>query len=222
VATLGTFAVGIAHEISTPLGIITGRAEQLAPRVSGDERSARAVATILEQIDRLNRTIRGFLTLARGGAPLDEPVAPGAIVRGAVALVEHRFARAGVTLAADVPEELPLVHGDARLLEHAVTNLLLNACDACARGGHVEVSVQGGGAVTFTVADDGAGITPEAARRATEPFFTTKPDGQGAGLGLAIVNEIVTHHRGTLVLAPRAPRGTVVRLELPATAGSTT
>jgi signal transduction histidine kinase len=220
IATLGTFAVGIAHEISTPLGVIAGRAEQVLPRVAEDERAGRALRAILDQIDRINRVIRGFLSLARGDQPASEPAAPAGIVRSAMALVEHRFARAGVMLSADVPDDLPAVCGDARLIEHALTNLLLNACDACERGGTVEIVVRGGANVSFSVVDDGVGITPEAAQRATEPFFTTKPSGQGSGLGLALVNEIVNHHRGTFVLAPRTPRGTIARMDLPAAAGS--
>jgi signal transduction histidine kinase len=217
IATLGTFAVGIAHEISTPLGVIAGRAEQLEPRVAGDERAARGVREIIAQSDRIGRVIRGFLNLARGGVPADEPVAPAAVVRGALALVEHRFARAGVRLESEVPPDVRPVRGDARLLEHALINLLLNACDACARGGAVVVSVVAAeDTVSVRVADDGVGIAPEAAQRATEPFFTTKPGGEGSGLGLAIVSEIVHHHRGALVITPRPPRGTLVSMDLPA------
>jgi len=71
-------------------------------------------------------------------------------------------------------------------------------------------------AVVFVVDDDGAGITPEAALRATEPFFTTKLPGEGSGLGLAIAREIINHHRGTLSIAPLAARGTRARVRVPA------
>jgi signal transduction histidine kinase len=215
-AMMGTLAMGIAHEISTPLGIIAGRAEQLAPRVEGDERAARAVQAILEQGERIRRVIQGFLGLARGGAPALADAAPAAVVEAATALVEHRFGAAGVTLAADVPAELPSLHGDAPMLQQALVNLLLNACDACERGGHVTVRVRSDGdRLAFTVADDGRGISAEEAERALEPFFTTKSAGHGTGLGLAIANEIVKLHRGTLALRAASPRGTHATLILP-------
>jgi signal transduction histidine kinase len=218
-ASMGALATGVAHEIATPLGVILGRAEQLEPRVSGDERSARAVAAIVEQTERIRRVIRGFLTLARGGTPSLERVAPDAIARAAVRLVEHRFAAAHVDLALEVAPNLPAIACEPRLLEQAVVNLLLNACDACKDGGHVELrTVRAGGRVAFEVKDDGAGISPDAAGRAAEPFFTTKPDGLGTGLGLAIATEIIKHHQGSLVIEPRADGegGTRACIELPA------
>jgi two-component system, NtrC family, sensor kinase len=216
-ATLGALAIGIAHEVSTPLGVILGRAEQLAPRVERDERSARAVRAIGEQAERIGAVIRSLLTLARGGTPSLERVAPRGLATVAIDLVEHRFREAGVSLHLSAEESLPDIACDPRLLEQALVNLVLNACDACEKGGHVDVQVERShDGVAFVVIDDGVGIGDEAARRATEPFFTTKPAGKGTGLGLAIANEIVHHHRGKLVVAARpGARGTVARIELP-------
>jgi signal transduction histidine kinase len=216
-AMMGTLAMGIAHEVSTPLGIIAGRAEQLAPRVAGDERATRAVEAVIEQAERIRRVIRGFLDLVRGEARELLDAAPAAVLEGAVFLVEHRFAAAGVILSTDVPADLPVIRGDVPMLQQALVNLLLNACDACAHGGRVEARVRReGDRVTFTVSDDGVGITAEQAARATEPFFTTKAPGHGTGLGLAIANEIVKMHRGALSVRPASPRGTVASLTLPA------
>jgi signal transduction histidine kinase len=215
-AVMGTLAMGVAHEVSTPLGIIAGRAEQLAPRVGGDERASRSVQAIVEQAERIRRVVRGFLDLARGGSPDLVRVGAADVVRQAVALVEHRFDRAGVRLATDLSGELPSLRCDASMLEQALVNLLLNACDACAPGGLVRVSAESDGRrVAFTVLDDGVGIGRDAAARALEPFFTTKPAGQGTGLGLAIAHEIVKLHRGKLSLAPAEPRGTRACIEIP-------
>ena len=207
-ATLGALATGVAHEVSTPLGVIVGRAEQLMASLEHDERSRRAVEVIAEQATRISRVVRGLLGLARGDSPAMEQVDPAALARAALELVDHRFTEAGVDVRSDIAPVLPRVACEPRLFEQVLVNLLLNACDACDGGGTVELSVHADGdRVTFVVLDDGAGITPEAAARATEPFFTTKPAGQGTGLGLAISNEIVKHHNGTLVLAPRSARG---------------
>jgi two-component system NtrC family sensor kinase len=217
-ATMGALATGIAHEVSTPLGVIVGRAEQLAPRVLGDERAERAVTTIIEQTERIGSVVRAFLALARGGAPSLERAAPAGLAEVAVELVQHRFERARVSVHVAAEDDLPRVACDIRLIEQALVNLLLNACDACDTGGRVDVNVGrcGGGKVSFVVADDGVGITEEDALRATEPFFTTKPEGKGTGLGLAITNEIVLHHQGKLTICPRpSGGGTEARIELP-------
>ena len=116
----------------------------------------------------------------------------------------HRFEKAQVALDVDLAKDLPSIACEPRLLEQALVNLLLNACDACASGGHVSLEVKAKEErVEFSVDDDGDGITPEAAARATEAFFTTKSAGVGTGLGLAIANEIVKHHGGTISIAAR-------------------
>ncbi len=219
-ATLGAIATGIAHEVSTPLGVIVGRAEQLAPKVQSDERASRAVAAITEQADRIGKIIRGFLSLARGGAAALEHTLPSLIAQDAVDLVRHRFNQAHVELQYDTTDNLPTIACDPKLFTQVLVNLLLNACDACEEGGHVQLRVSPNAdhtRVYFLVKDDGAGISKEDAARATEPFFTTKPPGKGTGLGLAIANEIVLHHHGTLSLAARDDtHGTEARVEIPA------
>lgn len=215
-AMMGALATGIAHEVSTPLGVILGRAEQLLPKQS-DDRARRAVEAITEQTERIHGVIRGFLGLARGRAPALERFDPAGLARAAVELVEHRFQKAGVDLSTNVPESLPRVACDARLFEQVLVNLLLNACDACKEGGLVTLVVHGDPeAVTFEVTDDGVGISADDAERVTEPFFTTKPEGKGTGLGLAIASEIVKHHRGTFTIRPRAgTHGTCASVSLP-------
>jgi two-component system NtrC family sensor kinase len=223
-ATLGALATGIAHEVSTPLGVMVGRAEQLLPKVASDDRARRSVEAILEQGERISRVIRGFLSLARGASPAFEAAEPSTIARKAVELVEHRFDNAGVTLTLDVARALPPIACEPRLFEQALVNLLLNACDACARGrGEVHVQVRGDTErIAFVVTDNGVGIAPESAARVFEPFFTTKPDGEGTGLGLAIAHEIIKHHRATLTVVAREPSagssatGTRACIEIPA------
>jgi signal transduction histidine kinase len=224
-ATMLTMASGVAHEIGTPLGVIVGRAEQLLDRASGpggDEKARRAAQAILDQAQSISEVVRGFLGLARGGAPALQLIPPAKVASSALALVEHRFAHSGVALSASVGEGLPPLQCDPRLLEHALVNLLLNACDACPRGGQVELSAEAiDGAVSFSVVDDGAGISSADAARVTEPFFTTKPAGQGTGLGLAIVSEIAKSHHGSLSVVPAKPRGTRASVRIPLGADQT-
>jgi signal transduction histidine kinase len=221
-AAFGTLAIGVAHEISTPLGVIAARAEQLQPRLAGDEKLSSAVASIVSQTERIGQVIRGLLGLARGDAPSAERIEPRRVVEGAVALVRHRVDSAGVPLAESIGTRLPTVLGDEKLLEQAVVNLLLNACDACrAVGGSISVkAAKEGDDVTIVVEDSGVGISSADAERALEPFFTTKAREGGSGLGLAIAREIVSNHRGTLRLVPMPGRGTRATIQLPPAPGA--
>jgi signal transduction histidine kinase len=215
-ATMLTLASGVAHEIATPLGVISGRAAQLVARTGGDERNLRLTQTIQEEVEQINRTIRRFLELARGGKPRAEEFGPRDLVAAAAAMVEHRFQKAGVELRVDAPADLPGMRGDFQLLQHLLVNLLLNACDACQRGDRVEARARAAeGRMVLEVSDQGKGIPEALAERVLEPFFTTKPQGQGTGLGLAIAREIVRMHRGDIAIERQEPRGTLIRIELP-------
>ena len=214
-AMMVTFAVGVAHEVATPLNVIAGRAEQLEPR-SADDRDRRALQAIATQVDRVRDVLRGFLRLARGDTPALGSVGPADVVHAARTLVEHRFTEAGVGLVVEAPDGLAPLRADARLLEQAFVNLLLNACDASPAGAEVRAGTsEDEASVTFWVEDEGAGIGPDDAARVLEPFFTTKGPDRGTGLGLAVTKEIVAIHRGTLALAPRTPHGTRASFTLP-------
>lgn len=213
-ATMAALGSGVAHELSTPLGVIVGRAEQLQARVAGDERAQKALQTILEEADHINDVVRGLLGLARGAPIAMQPARADAIVKEATALVEHRFARANVTLEEHLAGSLPEIRCEPLLFKHALVNLLLNACDAAPAKSTVRVDVAADPAkITFAVTDQGDGITPDHAARVTEPFFTTKPT--GTGLGLAIVNEIAKTHRGSLGLTQVSPHGTRATITIP-------
>ena len=215
-ATMGAFATGIAHEIATPLGVIAARAEMVANRAS-DEKGARAAAAILEQTDKIRGIIKTFLSVARGEPPPRLRIHPRELVKQAARMVEHRYAAAGVTLETQIQPDVPEIAGEPRLLEQALVNLLLNACDASRPQQTVRAHVTAeAGRVCLVVEDQGTGISPEVAARAIEPFFTTKAEGAGTGLGLVIANEIAKHHQGRFIIRHRDGGGTEARLELPA------
>jgi signal transduction histidine kinase len=137
-----------------------------------------------------------------------------------VDLSRHRAEERGVELVLEVPESLPRVVGDAQELTQAVLNLLFNAVDAIPEGrrGRVRVRArQEGDEVLLEVEDDGVGMDPETRRRCVDLFFSTKPEGQGTGLGLGIVQHIVTDHGGALDIESEQGKGTTVRIRLPRT-----
>ena len=201
-ATIGTLAAGVAHEVGTPLGIISGRAEQLLPKLPGgdageplrkgvvvDPRAGGQGVDHHPPAARLRarpprRRRGGFAGAGAGGA--------------AAALLEHRFRHAKVALVVDAPPSVPPLAADPGQLEQVFVNLMMNACDACASGGQVTVRArqQRRRQVAFEVVDDGGGISPEHLSSVLDPFFTTKKRGQGTGLGLTIAADIVKNHGG--------------------------
>lgn len=219
VATLGALAMGIAHELSAPLDTISSRAEQILEFVSNPEMVGSSARVIGDQALRMSRVVRAILGLVRGESPADGALSPAVIAQHAVELVAHRFAAAHVRLTLSADPDVPPIRGDQPLIEHAIVNLLLSACDACDAcdgGGQVELSVRAeDGSAVFTVLDNGSSRAEQAARNAAEPFFSTGPTGHGFGLGLAIAQEILKGHRGALALKPRPHGGTCAEARIP-------
>jgi signal transduction histidine kinase len=177
---------------------------------------SRRDAIIIEQAERIQHVVRRFLDMARGGPPSLELADPSDVARAAAASVEHRLAKARVALVRDIPARMPSVRCDRALLEQAVVNLLVNACEACQPGGHVDLAARSDSEqVAFVVIDDGAGISAQDAARVKEPFFTTRTADGGTGVGLAIVTEIAKSHRGALTIGKNSPRGTRACIEIP-------
>ena len=222
-ATIAALASGIAHEISTPLGVITGRIEQLQSAVQGQERYERVVATISAQVTRIDQVMRGFLAFARGEAPILTHRAANEVARNAVHLVQYRFANANVLLDFHpCANEKLLIACEPALFEQALIDILVNALEASSPKQHVTLSVHyDQSSVAFVILDEGTGISESVIARATEPFFTTKAGKGGSGLGLAIAKEILTHHRGEITFDLRQTTegsvqpGTRVTVQLP-------
>jgi two-component system, NtrC family, sensor histidine kinase HydH len=218
-ATIGTLSAGIAHEIGTPLGIISGRAEQLLTRVPDGEAGdamRKGLSSILGQVDKVSTTIRQLLDFARTRPVALEAVSAASAVAAATSLLEHRFRQAKVIVSTDAPPSLPPLAADPGQLEQVLVNLLMNACDACGAGGHVSARARAADdGVLLEVADDGSGIAAEHLTSVLDPFFTTKKRGQGTGLGLTIAADIVKNHGGTLAIESAPGRGTTVRVVWP-------
>ena len=218
-ATIGTLAAGVAHEVGTPLGIISGRTEQLlerAPAGEDGDAARKNLSSIMAQVEKVSKTIRQLLDFARLRPIEAATVTPAQALQNAAALLDHRFRHARVTLHVDAPPHVPAISADPGQLEQVLVNLLINACDACAAGGNVWVCAGvAGSLVSLEVRDDGVGIPPENLALVLDPFFTTKKRGEGTGLGLSVAADIVKNHGGTLEVESVAGEGTTMRVFLP-------
>jgi signal transduction histidine kinase len=224
-ATVAALASGFAHEIGTPLGVISGRIEQLRGVNGAPDRRSDLLAKVALQVERIDKVIRSFLGFARGDAPMLVELPANKVAENAALLVRHRFAAARVELRADLdPSETLTISCEPALFEQALVNVLTNALEASKASQIVTLRlVRSDGAMIFSVLDEGSGISASAMERATEPFFTTKRRSGGSGLGLTIAKEIVAHHRGELLIRRRnegatdGSPGTEVTIRVPLT-----
>jgi two-component system, NtrC family, sensor histidine kinase HydH len=223
-AVAGRLASALAHEVGTPLNIISGRAESLLKTLSSEHPAGEDLKAIIGQIDRISRTINSLLDTVRPRRPELRPIQVPDVLQPLLPLLGHAARQRGVTLDAAVAPELPVLLADVGQLQQVLINLVVNALEATAPGGRVTVRASRSSrgiadGVVIAVADTGAGIAPEHLPRLFEPFFTTKPRGQGTGLGLAICREIVRAHGGDIGVETAVGSGTTVTGWIPAAKG---
>ena len=223
-ASVGTLAAGVAHEVGNPLAAILGYTELLRDEYAGGQRledgeGPEIVERIHGQTLRIHHIIRDLLDYARARPHPDLVcTAPEPVVRRCMALLKPQPRLRGVELTAHLPDDLPAVALDEGHLEQVLVNLLLNAADALdGRGGNITVdaSTDGRTWVRIDVVDDGPGMPPAVVERAFDPFYTTKEPGQGTGLGLAICDRVVSDAGGNITIDSGPGEGTRVSVRLP-------
>jgi two-component system sensor histidine kinase HydH len=215
-ASVGSMAAVLAHEIRTPLAVLRGSADMLAKKLAADARGSELVAMMQEETDRLSRLARDLLVFARPRPPEPAPTDLAAVAARAAAMLSARFGEAGVELA--LATRPAPVRADVEQLGQAALNLLGNALEVSPRESVVrlETGVTPGHG-WLCVADQGPGIAPENLERIWQPFFTTRRG--GTGLGLPIVRQIVEAHGGRTEIET-SPAGTCITLILPQEADS--
>ncbi|MGC3996392.1 MAG: ATP-binding protein [Anaeromyxobacter sp.] len=223
-ATVGVIASGIAHEVGTPLGVVRGRAEMLDQALAPEQAEAKgSTRVILEEIDRIARTIQQLLDFARVSQADVTAVELGAAAVTVAELLAFEARKRKVAVVLELPPNLPPLAANPDQLNQVLVNLVLNAIHACAEGGHVWIRARSavrGRLAAIEVADDGAGVPEELRHRVFDPFFTTKKRGKGTGLGLTVAAQIVRNHGGEIDLESEEGLGTTVVLSWPLLAAS--
>ncbi|MHC4452460.1 MAG: sensor histidine kinase [Planctomycetota bacterium] len=216
-AATGTLAAGFAHEINNPLGGILNALRRLREGNLSPERRDEYFELVQDGMDRIRTIVERILHFTpheREPAPIEV----GEACRRALALATHKAEQQGVAISAEIQDPLDGVVGDAQELTQAILNLLLNAIDSIPeeRSGHVGLSARiEDDEVRVDVTDDGVGMDEETAQRCVDLFYSTKPEGEGTGLGLGIVQHIVIDHGGSLEIQSETGQGTRVRIRLP-------
>ena len=215
-SSIGLLAAGVAHEVNTPLAVISTYAQMLAKQISGDEQKAPLLEKIARQTFRASEIVNSLLSFSRTSATEFISVDLNKVVRETLALMEHQLTNTQVTAALTLDDKLPRIKGNPGKLQQVFLNLFLNARDAMEKGGALSIKTSAhDGHVLVTVADSGAGIARENLEKIFDPFFTTKGAKKGTGLGLSVSYGIVREHGGNIEVRSEIDAGTRFELSFP-------
>jgi len=215
-SSIGLLAAGVAHEVNTPLAVISTYAQMLAKQVSEDSQKTVILDKIAKQTFRASEIVNSLLNFSRTSTTSFGNVNLNRVVQETLSLLDHQLQKSGIQVSTDFQGDLPAVHGNAGKLQQVFLNLFLNARDAMAAGGKLEVRTSAeGSSARVEVADSGPGIAAEHLHRIYDPFFTTKAARKGTGLGLSVTYGIIQEHGGSIEVSNRPGGGARFRIELP-------
>jgi two-component system, NtrC family, sensor kinase len=221
-ASLGTLAAGVAHEVNNPLGVILGFCDLLLRKADKESQAYDDLKTIERQGLHCKQVVENLLSFARLGEGGSEYADVNHGIEDIVKVVRHTLDMHGIELSLSLAEDLPLVVGDSRQLQQVFMNLINNSAAAMTSGGTLRISTgleRSTRKAVIRIEDDGIGIKPEHMDHIFEPFFTTKSEGQGTGLGLFVSYGIIAKYGGTIDCASNdsaslKPRGTTFTIKL--------
>jgi PAS domain S-box-containing protein len=219
-SSIGLLAAGVAHEVNTPLAVISSYAQMLSKQLQGDEKKFAVLDKITRQTFRASEIVNNLLNFSRTSATEFSDVDLNRVILDTLSLLEHQFKTSKIRVHDELSPHLPRIQGNAGRLQQVFLNLFLNAKDAMPQGGILRVATSNGDGVSVVVADTGSGIPQEHIQRIYDPFFTTKTlpqDGQrrGTGLGLSVTYGIIQEHAGKIRVESAPEEGTTFYLDFP-------
>jgi PAS domain S-box-containing protein len=215
--SLGLLAAGVAHEVNTPLAVISNYIQMLAKQMPENDPRHSIIEKIVKQTFRASEIVNNLLNFSRTGGAEISNVDVNHVVEETLSLVSHPLKTSRIQVVKNLGQGLPAVRGSANKLQQVFLNLFLNARDAMPSGGILEVRTSAhNGSVEIEVVDTGAGIPREHIHRIFDPFFTTKASGRGTGLGLSVSYGIIKEHAGKVDVRSAPGKGTSFHVEFPA------
>jgi two-component system, NtrC family, sensor kinase len=219
-SSIGLLAAGVAHEVNTPLAVISSYTQMLSKQLQGDPQKSGMLEKITRQTFRASEIVNNLLNFSRTSGSEVGDVDVNKVIGDTLALLEHQFKVAKVDVENMLSPKLLPIQGNAGRLQQVFLNLFLNAKDAMPGGGKLRVSTANGDSVSVSVSDTGSGIAPEHIQRIYDPFFTTKTslrEGQprGTGLGLSVTYGIIQEHAGKIRVESHPGTGTTFTLDFP-------
>ena len=219
-SSIGLLAAGVAHEVNTPLAVISSYAQMLSKQLQGDPQRSSLMEKITRQTFRASEIVNNLLNFSRTGGTEFTDVNVNKIILDTLALLEHQFKTTKIQVQDELCEHLPPISGNPGRLQQVFLNLFLNARDAMPGGGTLRVGTSNGEGVSVAISDTGAGVPQEHIQRIYDPFFTTKStpregQGKGTGLGLSVTYGIIQEHAGKIRVESRPGEGTTFYLDFP-------
>ncbi len=219
-SSIGLLAAGVAHEVNTPLAVISSYSQMLAKQLQGDPQKGALLEKITRQTFRASEIVNNLLNFSRTSGTEFTEIDVNKIITDTLALLEHQFKTTKIRVQDDFASHLPPIQGNSGRLQQVFLNLFLNARDAMPNGGTLRVATSNGDGVSVAVTDTGTGIALEHIQRIYDPFFTTKStpregQGKGTGLGLSVSYGIIQEHAGKIRVESRPGEGTTFYLDFP-------
>jgi two-component system NtrC family sensor kinase len=215
--SLGLLAAGVAHEVNTPLAVISNYIQMLAKQMPEDDPRHAIIEKIIKQTFRASEIANQLLNFSRTGPGELSDVDLNRVVEETLSLVAHPLKTSQIQVVKQLSAGIPAVRGSANKLQQVFLNLFLNARDAMPSGGMLEIRTGAhNGSVEIEIVDTGNGIPLEHIHKIFDPFFTTKTVGRGTGLGLSVSYGIIKEHAGKIDVRSTPGRGTAFHVEFPA------
>jgi signal transduction histidine kinase len=214
--SIGLLAAGVAHEVNTPLAVISSYSQMLRKEMSPEDSRHKLLEKITTQTFRASEIVNSLLNFSRTNATEFAEVDIHRVITETISLVDHQLKSGRIHLERELRADCPTTFGNAGRLQQVFLNLFVNARDAMPEGGELRVVTDTVNAkIEIIVQDTGTGISRENIKKIYDPFFTTKAAGKGTGLGLSVSYGIVQEHGGNISVESQPGVGTSFRLELP-------
>jgi len=225
--TIGQLSAGLAHEIGSPLQILKGRAEHLLLCSEHPDEVVRHAKILVSQTERITRIVQQLLKFTRRRPAQLTRIDLQKPIHAVLNLLEYEAHRKLVELKFQTAPNLPMVYADSDSIQQIVLNLMTNALSAIDSGGQILITIEPGvdspdtdknqppKTVCVSVSDNGCGMSPDVLKHLFEPFFTTRHEQGGVGLGLAVARSLVTLHNGTIKAESSPDQGSTITITLP-------
>jgi len=219
-ASIGRLSSGVAHEINNPLNGMQNCIRMILEEPENREQTGRYLELIDEGLQKIESVVQKLLDYSRKDPIMYEKVDVNHSLKKMLELLEYKFSKQNINIELQLDDNLPLIRGDAHLLEQAFLNLMINAYDAMPEGGTLTIRTKQTTRkrrkfVTVVIQDTGEGIPESELTRIFDPFYTTKDVGEGTGLGLSVCQGIIENHQGEIFVKSKAGQGAVFTIFLP-------